>query len=96
MAKKGYWIAMVSITDAEGFKAYVGSYDEAFARYGGRFLAGTGKAEFPEGFAAERTVIVEFATYEDALACYRSPEYAAALKLRRATSTAHFAVVEGV
>ena len=30
--KKGFWIAMVSITDPEAFKAYVGAYDEAFRK----------------------------------------------------------------
>lgn len=94
--KKGYWIAMVDITDPEGFKAYVGAYDEAFAKFGGRFLASSGGALFPEGFAATRTVIVEFDTYQQALDCYHSPEYAHALAIRRATSTAHLAIVEGL
>lgn len=94
--KKGYWIAMVSITDPEGFAPYVGAYDEAFRKYGGRFLASSGDADYPEGFAAQRTVIVEFASYADALACYHSEEYREALTMRRATSTAHFAIVEGL
>jgi len=84
--KKGYWIAMVSITDPERFRNYVGAYDEAFRKFGGKFLASSGDARYPEGFPAERTVIVEFGSYADAVACYHSPEYKAALELRRATA----------
>ena len=94
--KRGYWIAMVSVTDPEGFKGYVGSFDEAFAKYGAKFLAASGDAEYPEGFRADRTVIVEFPSYADAVACYHSPEYRAALELRRATATSHLAIVEGL
>ena len=94
--KKGYWIAMVDITDPENFKAYIGAYDVAFAKYGGRFLASSGSAAFPEGFAATRTVIVEFDSYQKALDCYHSPEYREALAVRRASSTAHLAIVEGL
>jgi len=94
--KRGYWIAMVSITDPEAFKGYVGAFDEAFEKYGGRFLAASGDAQYPEGFPADRTVIVEFPSFADAVACYHSPEYKAALELRRATSTSHLAIVEGL
>jgi uncharacterized protein (DUF1330 family) len=94
--KKGYWIAMVSITDPEKFRNYVGAYDEAFRKFGGKFLASSGDALYPEGFPAERTVIVEFGSYADAVACYHSPEYRAALELRRITATSHLAIVEGL
>ena len=94
--KKGYWIAMVDITDPDGFKAYIGAYDEAFEKFGGTFLASSGDAVFPEGFAATRTVIVEFDSYRKALDCYHSPEYSNALAIRRANSTAHLAIVEGL
>lgn len=94
--KKGYWIAMVSITDPEPFKGYVGAFDEAFGKFGGKFLAASGDAQYPEGFPADRTVIVEFPSMEAAVACYRSPEYGAALALRRATATSHLAIVEGL
>jgi len=41
-------------------------------------------------------VIVEFDSFADAVACYHSPEYKAALDLRRATATSHLAIVEGL
>ena len=43
-----------------------------------------------EGSSRSRNVVIEFADYETALACYSSPEYAACIALRsphpRATS----------
>lgn len=96
MTKKGYWMAMVSITDAEHYKDYIAANAAAFEKFGARFLVRGGKSEFPEGFPATRTVILEFDSYDRALACYHSAEYRAALDIRRAAATAHFAIVEGV
>ena len=42
-----------------------------------------------------RAVILEFPSFEAALACYRSPEYAAAKKLREPASVADIVVLEG-
>ena len=94
--KKGYWMAMVDITDPDGYPQYVAANKAAFDKYGAKFLVRGGEGEVFEGPAATRLVVIEFATYQQALDCYHSPEYQAALKLRRAYSTAHFAVVEGV
>ena len=94
--KKGYWMAMVDITDPDGYPQYIAANKAAFDKYGAKFLVRGGEGEVFEGPAATRLVVIEFATYQQALDCYHSPEYQAALKLRRAYSTAHFAVVEGV
>ena len=93
--KKGYWMAMVDITDPAGYPQYIAANKAAFDKYGARFLVRGGQGEVFEGPAATRLVVIEFETYQQALDCYHSPEYQAALKLRQAYSTAHFAVVEG-
>lgn len=95
MSKKGYWMAMVDVTDAEGYKQYVAANAAAFAKYGARFVVRGGQAQVLEGAQASRLVVIEFDTYQTALDCYHSPEYQAALKLRQQFSTAHFAIVEG-
>jgi uncharacterized protein (DUF1330 family) len=41
-------------------------------------------------------VAIEFDSYETAKACYHSPEYQEALKLRLVCSTGRIAIVEGV
>ena len=95
MSRKGYWMAMVSVLDEENYPQYIAANKAAFDKYGAKFLVRGGQSSSPEGFAANRHVIIEFESYEKALACYHSPEYQAALKLRRAFSASHFAIVEG-
>ncbi|MFZ1206718.1 MAG: DUF1330 domain-containing protein [Pseudolabrys sp.] len=53
-----------------------------FNKYGGKFLTRGGKSEMVEGKFRSRVVLIEFPSFEAALACYRSPEYAAVKKLR--------------
>ena len=96
MSKKGYWMAMVDITDPDGYPQYIAANKAAFDKYGGRFLVRGGQGEVLEGPSATRLVVIEFDSYQTALDCYRSPEYQAALKLGQQFATAHFAAVAGV
>ena len=68
----------------------------AFERHGAKFLARGGKTEVLEGKARARNVIIEFPSMEEALACYHSPEYQAASKIRQSVSEGEFVLVEGV
>ena len=54
-----------------------------------------GASETVEGAFRSRVVVIEFADHATALACYRSPEYQAALKLRTGASTADVILIEG-
>jgi uncharacterized protein (DUF1330 family) len=80
--RKGYWIAHVDITDMEGYKRYQAANAKPFGMYGARFLVRGGRQEVLEGNARSRTVVLEFPSYEAAVACYRSPEYQAAKAVR--------------
>ena len=92
---KGYWIVRLDVTDAQGYQAHVAANAEAFRRYGARFLVRGGKFEAVEGGSRARNVVIEFADYATALACYRSGEYAEALKLRQGKATADIIIIEG-
>jgi uncharacterized protein (DUF1330 family) len=92
---KGYWIAGVDVTDAEGYKEYVAANAAAFAKYGGRFIVRGGRFEAPEGKPRSRNVVLEFKDYDTALACYHSPEYAAAMALRDGRAEADLIIIEG-
>jgi uncharacterized protein (DUF1330 family) len=92
---KGYWIAHVDITDPDGYKDYVAANAEAFKKFGARFLVRGGSFENPEGTARARNVVLEFPSYEAALGCYRSPEYAKALRIRAKTAESDVIVIEG-
>jgi uncharacterized protein (DUF1330 family) len=54
-----------------------------------------GKFDGVEGECRSRNVVIEFPDYVTALACYRSPEYQANIKLRQPHSIAELIVVEG-
>jgi uncharacterized protein (DUF1330 family) len=95
MTKKGYWVAFADVTDPEGYKAYVAANAKAFGKYGGRFIVRGGEREAAEGAPRSRVVVIEFPDHAAALACYRSPEYAEAMKLRAGKSAMDLAIVEG-
>ncbi len=92
---RGYWIARIDVHDEEGYAAYIAAAREAFVKFGARFVVRGGAFEVGDGEARERNVVIEFPSYADALACYRSPEYAVARDLRRAASEGEVIIVEG-
>ncbi len=92
---KGYWVAHVTVTDPDNYPKYVAANAAAFEKYGARFLVRGGRFEAPEGAARERHVVIEFDSYEQALACYHSPEYAEAARLREAYADSDLVIVEG-
>ncbi len=92
---KGYWIAHVTVTDPANYPKYRDAAGKVVAAYGGRFAARGGRCENPEGPGYERNVITEFDSYDQAVVCYRSPEYQAAVKMRQAYSKSTFVIVEG-
>lgn len=93
---KGYWIARITIKDAELYKDYATKAVESVKAHGGTYLARGGDIRATEGNERPRNVIVEFPTIEAALACYNSPEYTAARAIRQAASDGEFVVIEGV
>jgi uncharacterized protein (DUF1330 family) len=92
---KAYWIARVDVNDPETYKKYVETGKPAFERYNAKFLARGGRSEALEGNNRARNVLIEFASMEDALACYNSPEYTAARAIRQAVSEGDWILVEG-
>jgi len=92
---KGYWIARVDVTDADAYKRYVAANGAAFAKYGARFLVRGGSFKAVEGGSRARNVVLEFPSYEAAIDCYRSPEYAEALEIRRSAGEADILIIEG-
>ncbi|BAU90164.1 hypothetical protein MPPM_1559 [Methylorubrum populi] len=92
---KGYWIVRVDVSDAEAYKAYAAANGAAFARFGGRFLVRGGAFEAVAGQARARNVIVEFPSYEDALACWNSDLYQSARALQKGGAEADILVIEG-
>ncbi|CAK9889756.1 MULTISPECIES: DUF1330 domain-containing protein [Pseudomonas] len=94
---KAYWIAHVDVSDLEQYQQYTQRAPAAFAAFGGKLLARGGRSEAMEGRATpQRSVVIEFESYERALACYRSDAYQQACAFRQGVARAEVIIVEGV
>ncbi len=92
---KGYWIARVDVNNEDGFKPYAAANQAIFKKFGGRYVVRGGKYEALEGSSRSRNIVIEFTDYATALACYRSDEYQANIKVRLPHSTVDLIVIEG-
>ena len=94
---KGYWIGHVQVTNPELYKEYARLNGLAFSKYGAKFLVrgGGDAAEMRAGKLNPRHVVIEFESLAVAKACYDSPEYQAALKVRDQASVADLVICEG-
>ena len=83
--------------DPAAMEKYRALAEVTIKQYGGRYLVRGGEWESLEGeWALERTIVVEFPSWERAKAWYRSREYATALDVSRVALKRKMLVVEGV
>ncbi len=96
--KKGYWVvAYRSIHDEAAMKSYVPLAVEALGKFGARTLVAPGSAATAhEAGLKQMTVVVEFDSYEIALAAYESADYKKALVALGSGAERDFRIVEGV
>ena len=94
-ARKGYWMAMVDVTDPDNYPKYIAANKAAFDKYGAKFLVRGGRSEVLEGPAATRMVVIEFDSLPDRA---RLLPFAGISGGAEAAGTpiptAHFAIVE--
>ena len=93
---KGYWITLCHVTDTERYSKYIKLAGPAIEKFGGIFLARGGNQENLVGDSHERTVVVEFKSFEDAKDAYNSKEYKKALEYSSNSSERHLVIVEGL
>lgn len=94
---KGYWVSCYrEIKEPDALAEYAKSAMPAILASGGTFLARGGRVEAFDDGIGERTVVVEFPSFEQALAAYRSAGYQAALAKLEGAVERDFRVVEGV
>ena len=78
-----YWVARSKINDPVAYKKYTDLVPAIIAKHGGKVLARGGKFQVMEGPQKfQRFVVIEFPTFEQGVACFKSPEYTAAAALR--------------
>jgi uncharacterized protein (DUF1330 family) len=92
---KGYWIGHVDVLNPGNYPDYMKAAQPAYEKYGATFIVRGGRFDAVEGKARSRHVIVEFESYDRAVACYNSPEYREAAKIRRANAEGEILIVEG-
>jgi uncharacterized protein (DUF1330 family) len=77
---KGYWVARVDVADETAYQRYRELNGVAFAKFGGRFIVRGPAGMVAKGTPRKHNVVIEFPSYDEAVACYESPEYKAALE----------------
>ena len=95
--KKGYWvIAARSISDESAFKAYAPLAASAVQAFGGHFLTrAASQVQAHEAGLPLRTVVVEFESYDTAVAAHESEAYKKALQALGSGVERDFRIVEG-
>jgi uncharacterized protein (DUF1330 family) len=79
-----YWVARSKINDPVEYKKDTDLVPAILAKYGGKVLARGGRHQIMEGPQKfQRFVVVEFPTFEQAVACFTSEEYDEAAAFRR-------------
>ena len=92
---KGYWIGRVDVSSDEGYKPYAAANPAIFKKFGGRYVVRGGQFTAVEGQSRSRNVVIEFDSYEAALACYNSPEYVRLVALRSPYAESDLVIIEG-
>lgn len=91
---KGYWVALVEMTDPLRYRQVMEIGVDAFDRLGGRVLVrGTGTVK--AGAPKTRVVIVEFDSFREAMERFDDPEFRAARDIFDQVSTYDFLIAEG-
>jgi uncharacterized protein (DUF1330 family) len=92
-----YLVTTITVTNPQRFQEYRNLAGPAVAQYGGKFLVRGGEKTVLEGkFDANRLVVVEFPSSEDAKTFYNSPEYQAAREKRIGACDFNMVLAEGV
>ena len=79
-----YWVARAKINDPTEYKKYADQVPGILVKYGGKPLARGGRFQVMEGPKKfERFAVIEFPSFEQAVACFTSAEYDEAAAFRR-------------
>jgi uncharacterized protein (DUF1330 family) len=90
-----YWIAHVTVHDAERYQRYRDLAPAAFDKYQATFLARSEHALTLEVKTYARHVLIAFPDYQTAVECYHSPEYQQARAARADIAEAMIVITQG-
>ena len=94
---KGYWVSVYpAISDPEMLSAYNKLARSAVQAGGGRVLSRGGRVVAREAGITQRVVLIEFGSFEQAVAAYQSEAYQKALVALPDGVERDFRIVEGI
>jgi uncharacterized protein (DUF1330 family) len=93
---KGYWIVRCEYNNQEAFELYAKAATAIVKQYGGKFLVRGGNQIRKENAKLERTVLVEFPSYEIAQSVYDGDEYQNAMQHIKNCSLRDFVISESL
>lgn len=92
----GYWIIRGSdIADQEAFDEYARLANPIVERYGATIVAGRNRHQTREGKEYARILLIEFPSFDQAIACYNDTEYQASLTYANKAYNRELVIVEG-
>ena len=93
---KAYVVAEITVTDVEAYRDYVRAAFPIIQRYDGKFLTRGGTTIAVEGTPpAQRVMIIEFASLDQAKKFEYSKEYTDIAPLRRSSADSRLFIIEG-
>jgi uncharacterized protein (DUF1330 family) len=93
---KAYWVVRGHILNSDEYNKYIQLAGPIVKKFHGTFLSRGGKQEEKEGSGYERTVLIEFNSFEEAIFCYNSDEYQEALEYVKTSAERLVVIVEGL
>ena len=93
---KAYWVVRGNILNPDEYAKYIDLAGPIVNKYEGKFLVRGGKQVEVEGDGYDRTVLIEFNSFDEALFCYNSDEYQEALVYVKASAKRLVTIVEGI
>ena len=97
IAPKAYVVIEIAVTDPVDYENYKKAVEPIILAHGGRYIARAGRTETIDPPApAGRVVLLEFPSFDSAMAFENAPETHAASEIRHRSSKSRIYVVEGV
>ena len=89
-----YWVARSKVNNPDQYKKYADLVPGILQKFDGKFLARGGKFKIFEGpEKLPRFIVIEFPSFESAVACHESPEYMEAAKHRKKDGASELEIV---
>jgi uncharacterized protein (DUF1330 family) len=92
----GYILMHAEVTDPDEYEHFKVAAAKAIGDHDGRYLVRGGASTSLEGDFGSRVGLLEFPSYENALAFYRSEAYQVARDIRLRSATASILVMDGL